>query len=1173
MNSLKIKHLELLERLSISSLASPPDSPAVGDIYYDSTLGKFQFYQHPAGGSGAWHTLGVDELAHQNILVGGVDGKPAALDTSLHGDITVDPIAGLTIKAGVINNDDISASAGIALSKLAALSQTNRALVSSSSGEITESAVTTTELDYVHSVTSPIQTQFNNLTSAQQAGLGYYKQQASATPYVVTDANRYIIIGGLVSQQVILPLTAGKPVGYTVRVCCSTTGGVTVVSNSSELDPSKTFGTLSCSTSDGGVRYIGDVFDFIVKAPGGATDQWDAIRVQNFSTVASSANSLVKRDTSGVAYVSQVVLAGDPTAGMQAATKQYVDNHSGSASVALDGTFRIKNTAFNDKQMAFDASAITGGTTKTLKMPDANVDLAALDNSNIAAVAGIVYSKLSLADSIKNSDISSNSADKISYSKLDLGTSIVNADIATGAAIAYGKLALNASILSSDIAASGIDYAKLNLTNSIQNTDLAGSIAYGKLSLTNSIQNADLAGSIAYSKLSLSDAIKNSDISSNSADKIAESKLDLAYTTSALHTAITDEAAARDVADVTFLKLDGSRSMSGALAMSAHKITGLLAGTENTDAATYGQLAGFVAGAVWLSPVLDVNLIDATQATGAFTGANSDTYIAAATAGTWTAGHVYQWNGTGWTDILDRPVALGDRFIVSGETNTLAAGTGLSGKDDQIVTVTGATPGSMTFDAMVPSTNSAVYCNNPLSHHSGHQYNYNGAQWNEFGGLDAVSAGIGLYLDGNSLNINLGAGIAQLPSDEVGVDVHGSSGLMLTLDGLTPDTSVGGAASSDAQLSVKLDGSTLAKSSSGLKVANGGIADSQIASGAAIAVNKLAAVAPSMALISDSSGFISASANVSATELGYLDGVTSSIQTQLNDIVSATVTAGYGLEKVGTAIRIADAAASNGIAISSGAFTVQVDDETTQISANKVVVKKDSVGGIISTGSGIKVNVGTTTGLYMAGNVVAVKIASTLGLQSDSNGVGIKLNGTSLVTDTSGLRVNATAFPSQFVPSNNNSFDLGSITKSWANVFAKTVDAGSTDLTLTGANVVLGAAKTLRTSDLTNFMEEEYFDSVAVPAGSNIISEFTFSAFSGVTVEYLAHDDTSGATRNGSIRLAFDGAVVSIIDLYTETADCELVWTAAVSGGSVQLTATKGVSAATMRCLVKRLRA
>lgn len=60
--------------------------------------------------------------------------------------------------------------------------------------------------------------------------------------------------------------------------------------------------------------------------------------------------------------------------------------------------------------------------------------------------------------------------------------SIVNADIAAGAGIAYSKLTLTGGILNSDINASAaIAYSKLSLTGMILNADLAGSIADSKL--------------------------------------------------------------------------------------------------------------------------------------------------------------------------------------------------------------------------------------------------------------------------------------------------------------------------------------------------------------------------------------------------------------------------------------------------------------------------------------------------------------------------------------------------------------------------------------------------------------------------------------------------------------------------------------------------------------------
>jgi hypothetical protein len=81
---------------------------------------------------------------------------------TLSGDITGSGTTGITtaIAPLVIVDGDINASAGITLSKLAALT-VSRALVSDGSGVISVSSVTSTELGYVSGVTSAIQTQLN----------------------------------------------------------------------------------------------------------------------------------------------------------------------------------------------------------------------------------------------------------------------------------------------------------------------------------------------------------------------------------------------------------------------------------------------------------------------------------------------------------------------------------------------------------------------------------------------------------------------------------------------------------------------------------------------------------------------------------------------------------------------------------------------------------------------------------------------------------------------------------------------------------------------------------------------------------------------------------------------------------------------------------------------------
>ncbi len=114
--------------------------------------------------SGFLSKSGVDiqltNVNSQNIVVGNVSNVAASVNTSSVGDILANSTTGLTIKAGVIVDADINATAGITLSKLAALTA-NRAVSSDASGFLVSSAVTDTELGYVSGVTSAIQTQLN----------------------------------------------------------------------------------------------------------------------------------------------------------------------------------------------------------------------------------------------------------------------------------------------------------------------------------------------------------------------------------------------------------------------------------------------------------------------------------------------------------------------------------------------------------------------------------------------------------------------------------------------------------------------------------------------------------------------------------------------------------------------------------------------------------------------------------------------------------------------------------------------------------------------------------------------------------------------------------------------------------------------------------------------------
>jgi len=58
----------------------------------------------------------------------------------------------------------------------------------------------------------------------------------------------------------------------------------------------------------------------------------------------------------------------------------------------------------------------------------------------------------------------------------------------------------------------------------------------------------------------------------------------------------------------------------------------------------------------------------------------------------------------------------------------------------------------------------------------------------QFNGASGITAGVGLIKLGNTLDVNLGAGVSQLPTDEVGIDVYTGGGLMTTVDGTASST-------------------------------------------------------------------------------------------------------------------------------------------------------------------------------------------------------------------------------------------------------------------------------------------------------------------------------------------------------------------------------------------------
>ena len=100
-----------------------------------------------------------------------------------------------------------------------------------------------------------------------------------------------------------------------------------------------------------------------------------------------------------------------------------------------------------------------------------------------------------------------------------------------------------------------------------------------------------------------------------------------------------------------------------------------------------------------------------------------------------------------------------------------------------------------------------------------------GQTWVQFSGSQAFVWGSGLASAGNTISVNLGAGIAELPTDEIGIDLYSATGaLILTTDGTTA-----GSTDTGAKLHLKLAAAGgLTQDATGLYIAANAITNAMI---------------------------------------------------------------------------------------------------------------------------------------------------------------------------------------------------------------------------------------------------------------------------------------------------------------------------------------------------------
>lgn len=474
-----------------------------------------------------------------------------------------------------------------------------------------------------------------------------------------------------------------------------------------------------------------------------------------------------------------------------------------SGSTPLDSVFRIENSSDNTKKIAFSAAGITTGTTRTITMPDANVDLGNLTNSNISSSAAIAYSKLNLSGSIVNADINSSAA--IAYSKLNLSGSIVDSDVASGAAIALSKLAAltnhnralqsNGSGIISESAVTSTELGYVSGVTSAIQTQLNAKVNTSAVGAANGVASLDSGGKVPLSQLPAT---------------------------------VLEYLGTWDASTNTPTLADGT-GVSGQFYITQ------VAGTQNLGSGPQVFAIGdwvMYDGSIW-EKVINSN---AVASVNGMTGAV-------------TINAINQLTGDVTTS-----AAVGSQSLAA----TIATGA-----------VTASKLGSITDGVTLDQSGAGSTLEVKAGGISNTQIN-----------ASAAIAYSKLNLSGSIVNadINSAAAIAYsklaLSGSIVNSDINASAAIAYSKLALT-----GSIVNADINASAAIAYSKLNLATS--------IVNGDISASAAIALSKLAALSNhNRALQSDGSGVISESA-VTSTELGYVSGVTSSIQTQLNAKLSS----------------------------------------------------------------------------------------------------------------------------------------------------------------------------------------------------------------------------------------------------------------------------------------------
>jgi len=228
-----------------------------------------------------------------------------------------------------------------------------------------------------------------------------------------------------------------------------------------------------------------------------------------------------------------------------------------------------------------------------------------------------------------------------------------------------------------------------------------------------------------------------------------------------------------------------------------------------------------------------------------------------------------------------------------------------------------------------------------------------------------------------------------------------------------------------------------------------------------------------------------------------------------------------------------------------------------------------------------------TSGVQIAGNVVSANVDNSTIDVNGSNQLEVKAGGitNTQISASAAIAYSKLALTGSIVNADINASAAIAFNKMaalTANIVPVT-DASGFIVSSSASAVSLFSAALKRGLSGSNVVVETYNDSLtltdnqASPQAVGVF-QFAYASAAGQEIAYVIETGTTNVdTRVGTLRMvANDGGTVisSISDMYSETADCGVIWSATVSGANVVVsyTTTNQGANRTMRADVKQFR-